>query len=336
MKRLKLFVWAALVLMLNCSFLQSQVILDSSDAACQTPRLVSTGGPFPEDRNTLAVRWTGYSNFELVYNNQIILLDTYFNRGSGYPQLGFKAEDISRANVILLGHGHSDHMADAATVGIKTKATIVGAALTIETLRTQPIDARQLVTVNGRGGESLKFGGFTVEPILARHGEPPAEVTAVFRRALQAAQPASQATAPGAGARPLGTDDPKVLTEGTIAYLITLDNGFRIMFRDSGGRVTEQERAALARVGAVDLALAATSAAYLTNLVVDQALEYVQVYRPRVFMPAHHDAPSTNLWRPTEPIFQAIKDKDPSIITISRGYREPTCFDTTKKREVSR
>jgi L-ascorbate metabolism protein UlaG (beta-lactamase superfamily) len=314
-----------------CTALQAQVILDSSDAACQTPRLVSTGGLFPRERNTLAVRWTGHSNFELVYNNQIILLDTYFNRGSGYPQLGFKAEDISKANVILIGHGHFDHMADAATVGIRTKATIVGAALTIDTLKTQPIDARQLVSVNGRGGESLKFAGFTVEPILARHGEPPAEVTAAFSRALQAAQPGSQAAAQVTGARPLGTDDPKVFTEGTIAYLITLDTGFRIMFRDSGGRVTEQERAALARVDGVDLALVATSAAYLTNLVVDQAMEYVQVYRPRVFMPAHHDAPSTSLWRPTEPIFQAIKDKDPGIITISKGYREPTCFDTSRK-----
>ena len=37
---------------------------------------------------------TTYSNFELVYNGHILLLDAYYDRGSGYPSLGFKAADI--------------------------------------------------------------------------------------------------------------------------------------------------------------------------------------------------------------------------------------------------
>jgi hypothetical protein len=51
-----------------------------------------------------------------------------------------------------------------------------------------------------------------------------------------------------------------------------------------------------------------------------------------VFMPGHHDASFNNLWRPTEPIFQAIKDQDPTITTVSKGYREPTCFKGDVKR----
>ena len=43
------------------------------------------------------------------------------------------------------------------------------------------------------------------------------------------------------------------MSEGTIAYLITLDNGFRIMFRDSGGVVTDFGKAAMARIGRVDV-----------------------------------------------------------------------------------
>ena len=46
-------------------------------------------------------------------------------------------------------------------------------------------------------------------------------------------------------------------------------------------------------------------------------------------MPAHHDAPYNGLWRATEPIFQAIKTENPNIVTISKGYREPTCFVTS-------
>ena len=232
---------------------------------------------------------------------------------------------------MLIGHGHYDHMSDAAAVATATKAIVVGAPLTIAKLREQSIDERQLRGVSGRGGEVLAFRGFTVEPILARHGEPAAEVTAAFASALQrtAVQPTAEQRAEQAGisARGVPVSDTRVTTEGTIAYLITLDTGFRILYRDSGGRVTEFERAVSSR-GPVDLALVVTSASYITASIVGQALEYVHTYRPRAFMPAHHDAASNELWRPTEPIFQAIKDENPNVLTISRGYREPTCFRT--------
>src|SRR5262245_56687070 len=99
------------------------------DPACHATQLVSTGGLAPRDPRTLAVRWAGYSNFELAYGGKIILLDAYFDRGAKYPPLGFKAGDVTRADAILIGHGHFDHMSDAASVGIRTGATIVGAPL---------------------------------------------------------------------------------------------------------------------------------------------------------------------------------------------------------------
>ena len=54
--------------------------------------------------------------------------------------LGFKAADIKRANAILIGHGHFDHMSDAASVAIRTGALVVGAPVTIDKLRTQSVD----------------------------------------------------------------------------------------------------------------------------------------------------------------------------------------------------
>jgi len=48
-------------------------------------------------------------------------------------------------------------------------------------------------------------------------------------------------------------------------------------------------------------------------------------------VPAHHDAAlsgHTPLWRATEPVFQALKDANPNLVTVSREYREPVCFDT--------
>jgi hypothetical protein len=105
---------------------------DPRDPACEARTLVSTGGAMPRNPHTLAVRWIGYSNFELAYNGHILLLDAYYDRGSVYPSLGFNAADVKWADAILIGHGHFDHMADAAFVGARTGATVVGAPVTTE------------------------------------------------------------------------------------------------------------------------------------------------------------------------------------------------------------
>ena len=334
------YVSALIVFAIGCSIATTRppadprfargAIVNPNDPGCETLALVSTGGAFPKDPKTLAIRWTGYTNFELVYNGQIILLDAHFDRGSMLPPLGFKAADVKRANVILVGHGHLDHMSDAASVGARTGALVVGAPVTTEKLLTQKIDPKQVRTVTGRGGELLEFPGFTVEPILGRHGEPPKNVTAAFDDALKstAPQPTPEQVAERNEIRQRGTNDPRVITEGTIAYLITLDSGFRIMYRDSGGTVTDYEKAAMRRIGRIDVALVAVSASFLHTLTAQRALEHMRAYKPDVYIPSHHDAPFNGLWRATEPLFQALKDENPNIITVSRGYREPICFDT--------
>jgi hypothetical protein len=145
------------------------------------------------------------------------------------------------------------------------------------------------------------------------------------------AEPGAAQEAEERAIRARGVSDPRVIAEGTIAYLITLDSGFRIMYRDSGGRVTDQEKAAIARAGGVDLAIVAIAAEYLMPLTARLALEHMRLYKPEVYMPAHHDAPTSgrrSLWRATEPLFQALKDDNPNLVTVSRGYREPACFNT--------
>ena len=337
---MNLFVSALIILSVGCNTLGTNPVADPrfnriagngvGDPGCEVSTLVSTGGPFPNSPKTLAIRWTGYSNFELVYNGKIILLDAYFDRGSMFPPLGFEAADIKHADLILIGHGHLDHMSDAASVGARTGALVAGAPVTTDKLKTQAIGHKQIRTVTGRGEEILEFSGFKVEPVLGRHGEPPKEVTAAFENALKsfARAPTPEQAKERAAIRERGTNDPRVVTEGTIAYLITLDNGFRIIYRDSGGRVTDYEKAVMQRIGRVDVALVAVAASFLNRLTVEQALEHVRTYRPDVYIPAHHDADYNGLWRATEPLFQAIKDENPNIVTVSRGYREPVCFDT--------
>src|SRR5690348_13223170 len=96
---------AAFGLPLVCACAQTSLVdpravalVQSADPGCSARELVAAGGPFPRDSTTLAIRWTGFTNYELVYDGQVILLDTYFDRGSTFPSLGFSAADVKRAD----------------------------------------------------------------------------------------------------------------------------------------------------------------------------------------------------------------------------------------------
>ena len=129
----------------------------SSERACRTTVMASVGGPTLRDAKTLAIRWLGYSNYELIYGDKVILLDNgYYDRaGSQYKDLGFQAGDVKRADLIIIGHAHADHMSDTAQVGAQTGAPIIAAPITITKLLTQPVDPKQLVTVTGPDGKIL-------------------------------------------------------------------------------------------------------------------------------------------------------------------------------------
>jgi L-ascorbate metabolism protein UlaG (beta-lactamase superfamily) len=316
----------------------STYTFETGDPACRVARLVSAGAPMPANARTLALRWAGYANYELVYNGRVVLLDAAYDRGSLFPPLGFSVSDVARADAILIGHGHADHMSDAAAVAIRTRALVVGAPLTTAKLATQAVPAARMRTVTGRGGEVVELPGMRVEAILGRHSVRDTSVTEPFEKVLQAVTPPptpeqreEQRTI---GQR--GVSDPRLATEGSLTYLITLDTGFTVLFRDTAGEITEFERAAMTRVGRVDVAIVALANAYLNAAQARSALDYVRAYRPGVFIPAHHDAPYNDLWRSTEPIFQVLKDETPGLVTISRGYREPICIDTARRDGSSR
>src|ERR1700744_6278114 len=142
-----------------------------TEAACRSLLLASTGGPTVKDPKILAVRWLGFSTYELVYGSQIILLNNYYARGPRYRDLGFKAADVKRANLILVGHAHTDHMSDNAQTIAQTGAPVITAPVSAEKLLTEGVPADKIMQATGTDEHIYKFDGFTVEPILGRHGE---------------------------------------------------------------------------------------------------------------------------------------------------------------------
>jgi L-ascorbate metabolism protein UlaG (beta-lactamase superfamily) len=322
----------ALMLVATGSVLVAQsFVVDANAAACRSLTPAIVGGPMPT-QDIATLRWLGTTNFELSYRDQVILFDTYYDRGPLNRPIGFTVAQVKRADAIFIGHAHYDHMSDAVAVATQTKAPVIGAATVTETAIAMGLSANQTVTV--RGGESLKYKGFVVEPILARHSTLAPEVLAAFRSAISLATgpPTAEEQAADAAVLQRGTFDPKVITEGTMAYLLTWDSGFRLIVRDSAGPITDAERSVMRRIGGrTDVAIVAYIGQYVAKRQIEATLPIIQLYNPKLYLPAHHDElAGIFIDIGLEPLFMSIRDQLPQTQSISRLYREPICLDIKK------
>ena len=311
----------------------------SQEPACESLTPVSAGGPAPRHPNVVVVRYLGSSNHEIAYRDTVLLLNAHYARVAPARPLGFRREDVKKADAILVGHGHGDHMSDAPFVAGRTGARLVGAPITAEQAEKMGLDRKQIVAVTGKtggAGEILTFGAVTVEPILGRHGaggDAADEATSEAFRALQKAVGITRTPEQQAAARAAqdGSRDPRIPLEGVITYLLTFDNGFRIIFRDTSGvddtgMGTEWERAVMKRISRTDVAIVSYSV--LLPQAQTTTVPLVRLYNPRVYLPTHHDEVGAGrLDSPMEPLLLTLRD-ELKVKGISPLYRTPVCFNT--------
>lgn len=306
----------------------------STDAdACRSLVPAAMGGPMLRDPGKIMLRWLSTSNYELVYRGQVFLLDAYFDRGPRNRPTGIVPGEVRETDAIFIGHGHFDHMSDAAPIAQKTKAKVIGAPITIETAYKLGVPEGQGMVV--AGGETLKFKGVTVDAALARHSTLSRDVLDTLGRLYDLdAGPATREQAEAEKAiLAKGTFSPDVITKGTIAYAFTFDTGFKLVWLDSAGPVTDGVRALAQKLGPVDIAIVAYQGHPVAQVQVPVTLELVKLFRPRIFMPAHHDQIfGTFVDLGVEPLFEAIADALPGTQTIAPLHQRPNCFDISKKR----
>ena len=302
--------------------------------ACQTLETTAAGGPSPSP-STIVLRWLGTANFEVAYEDQVILLDAFFDRGPRNRSIGVTIEQIKHVNLILIGHAHWDHIADAARIARQTGAVVVGAASAIHVVQAAGLPADQTRIVTGRGGEVLRFAKFTVEPVLAHHSVLQSRVLGKFGEALAAVDsgPSTEEAAAEAAIEARGSDDPSIASEGTLAYLLKFDTGFRLIWLDSAGPITEEERQLMERIGGVDVAIVAYQGQFLARPQVATTLPLVTLFHPRLYLPAHHDElaglfPDLGI----EPLLMAIRDDLPGTRAMAPLYRTPVCLSAQPGR----
>jgi len=104
---------------------------------------------------------------------------------------------------------------------------VVGAPLSIEVAKKLGVPEKQIVVA--KGGETMKFGDATVEIALAQHSTIQAGLTDIYAKLYENDSPPFTEDEKNeiARVRALGTFDPKVITEGTLAFGITFSVGLQ-------------------------------------------------------------------------------------------------------------
>jgi L-ascorbate metabolism protein UlaG (beta-lactamase superfamily) len=297
-------------------------------AGCTGLVPAAMGGPIPTDRNLIMLRWLSTANYELTYRGRVYLLDAYFDRGPRNRPTGVVPSEVKRADAIFIGHAHFDHMSDAVPIARRMKAPVYGAKITIDTADALglPADLGHVVA----DGDALKFPGMTVEAALARHSTLKPEVLAALHKVFELDAPPEtpEELAAAKEVRARGSFAPEVITQGTIAYAFIFDTGFKLLWLDSAGPVTDGDRALARKLGPVDIAIVAYQGHPVAETQIPYTLDLVKLFKPRLYLPAHHDEIfGSFVDLGVEPLFEAIQRALPGTRTIAPLHQRPLCFD---------
>jgi L-ascorbate metabolism protein UlaG (beta-lactamase superfamily) len=299
--------------------------------ACASHTAAITGGPLPPvDSETVVIRWLGNANYEFAYKGKVYLFDAYFDRTPRSHKLGFTVADIKTAAAIFVSHAHFDHISDIGPISRQTGAPVIGAPVTAETAKKLGTPEQQIVVA--RGGESMKFGDATVEIALAEHSTIQEGLIDIYASLYKNDSPPFTAdeNAELAKVRSLGTFDPRIIKEGTLAYALTFPSGFKAVLIGSAGPITPGVRALAEKLGPVDVAIVAYQVHAVADVQIDYTWPIIALFKPKLFLPAHHDAlPPTWVDLGLEPLFDKIRAEMPGTAFLAPLYRSPICVETT-------
>jgi L-ascorbate metabolism protein UlaG (beta-lactamase superfamily) len=273
------------------------------------------------------IRWLGNANFEFAHKGKVYLFDAYFDRPPRSHDLGFKAADVKKADAIFVSHAHFDHISDIGPVARQTGAPVIGAPLSIEVARKLGVPEAQLVVA--KGGETMHFGDATVEIALAQHSTIQPGLTDIYQAlyANDSGPYTEEEKEQLAAVRARGTFDPKVITEGTLAYGLVFPSGFKAVLIGSAGPITPGVRALAAKLGPVDVAIVAYQVHAVADVQIGYTWPFIELFKPKLYLPAHHDSnPPAWIDLGLEPLFDRIRAKMPGTAFLAPLYRSPICI----------
>ncbi len=149
------------------------IVLVACAHAAPTPATARHSSAAPTVRAPLALTYLGVAGWQLEAAGKVILTDPYFSRpASGDAPLipdaaAIAAHVPARADLIVVGHSHYDHLLDAAEVAKRSGAELIGSLSTIRVARASGVADDHLTGISG--GEDLERPGFSVRVIPSLH-----------------------------------------------------------------------------------------------------------------------------------------------------------------------
>jgi hypothetical protein len=257
-------------------------------------------------------------------------MDTFYDRPARTTSLGFTIDQVRKADVILIGHAHFDHISDVATVAAQTGARVVGSAITIAEAIELGVPKAQTITV--AGNEMLRYGDIAIRSTHIVHstiedGLIPA-LDALYK--LDAPPLTSEQAVQSAAVRVRGSRDPRIITEGTMGFTFTFPNGFTIVWFDSVGDPNAEERQLASELAPVDVAIFPWTPHPISETQTAYTFQHLQLFRPKLFLPDHHDS----IWgswldNGLAPLFMKIRDDLPGTKFTEPLYRSAICVNTS-------
>ena len=232
------------------------------------------------------VRWLGVAGFSVRAGDTTLLHDPYLSRPglwraatSWYqpdvavlePLLGpgSPAPELARAQAILIGHSHFDHLGDAPWLAQRSGGVVAGSRTTALIAQAYGLPAERAVQADP--GSVLGYGPFTVRVIESRHAK-----VLLGRVPLEGGLDAVPEAPLHALSFPLG--DARL-------YLVRHEpSGIQILLASSAS-LHPPALEALGKSTAVDLLLAATQ-----GWDADYARALIATFRPRIVVPHHYES----------------------------------------------
>ena len=290
---------------------------------------------------TVSLDWLGVSTYRLVVDDLVIFLDAYIDRNPLATPVGIRVADVQRADYVLVGHSHFDHLWGAERIALQTSATIIGSHESVRLMEIEGVPNEQLIAV--AGGERLKLSdSVSVRVFPSQHsciwsttgtsGEVclgDLGLTLDERQANldnQAAMRASSSV-PGmaeAEAHRMECDQQPRGEGGALAYFIETPLG-SILWKDTSGHWTgilrdlRPDAALLAAAGRGNI-----DGEPIQGTLAQFVAREADLLRPRRIVLGHHDDWNPPVTSPTdkEPIERELSRQAPNVELVQMGYLE--------------
>jgi L-ascorbate metabolism protein UlaG (beta-lactamase superfamily) len=287
----------------------------------------------------ITLDWLGCATFRLTINDLVVFLDAFMDLPPGAPDTGMNTSKVDKADFIVVGHSHFDHLWGAERIARNTGATVIGSHESIRLMRDEEVPEEQCIAV--AGGERIKLSDEVLvrvfpsqhsciwarmsapdEPCLGDMGltlqERQANLAQRFARRDQSANEAQRAYRAQNRQRPRGEG-------GALAYLFETPEG-SVLYKDTSGHWT-----GILRDLRPDVALLAAAGrgnidgepiqGSLSQFIAREA----DLLRPRRIVLSHHDNWMPPVTRPhvdVAPIREELARHAPYTELVEMTYME--------------